>query len=346
MIPFDSHFSDVLVQPNQIWIIQPGTGLWSVVEALEAAVPAPSLVAAVLARQMSMLRTERLANAKVVKLPSAPQVRHQGSGQTPWPAGSLAWTCPGFMERRVGRRSLLGRGICNYRLLCTDVSMFEVLWRQSFCVFFFDNWRWMTFQQAWKWMEVENESFFGRLYNLDNWHSLYNYSYITLIFYSWNLSAVFEEDIHMPDWIYVIIVLFKVGNRKEEETFHNIATLLFPFSTFFAKENGWEIWVWLEVACYHCDFQSWLHFARLSTGANDQGLWRQTRLGESSLSCLEPQDWYIQTWEAEVSWEKILCKCKVFWGFAYILWTHSIPTSFCFFGDESDLWAVLLVHKI
>ena len=56
------------------WMVIGGTGLWSVVEALEAAVPAPSLVAAVLARQMSMLRTERLANAKVVKLPSAPQV--------------------------------------------------------------------------------------------------------------------------------------------------------------------------------------------------------------------------------------------------------------------------------
>eukprot|EP00913_Durusdinium_trenchii_P031622 g29612.t1 len=48
-----------------------GTGLWSVVEALEAAVPAPSLVAAVLARQMSMLRAERLANSAAVKLPSA-----------------------------------------------------------------------------------------------------------------------------------------------------------------------------------------------------------------------------------------------------------------------------------
>ena len=35
-----------------------GTGLWSVVEALQAGEPAPSLVAAVLARQMSMQRRE------------------------------------------------------------------------------------------------------------------------------------------------------------------------------------------------------------------------------------------------------------------------------------------------
>jgi len=47
-----------------------GTGLWSVVEALQAAVPAPSLVAAVLARQMSMLRSERLENASLVQLPA------------------------------------------------------------------------------------------------------------------------------------------------------------------------------------------------------------------------------------------------------------------------------------
>jgi len=42
-----------------------GTGLWSVQEALGAGVPAPSLAEAVLARQMSMCRPERLANSKV-----------------------------------------------------------------------------------------------------------------------------------------------------------------------------------------------------------------------------------------------------------------------------------------
>ena len=31
---------------------------------------------------------------------------------------------------------------------------------KEFLWFFFDSWRWMTFQQAWKWMEVENQSFF------------------------------------------------------------------------------------------------------------------------------------------------------------------------------------------
>lgn len=45
-------------------------------EALEAAVPAPSLVAAVLARQMSMLRSERMANATQVALPKVQQATH------------------------------------------------------------------------------------------------------------------------------------------------------------------------------------------------------------------------------------------------------------------------------
>merc|ERR1712232_1330648 len=46
-----------------------GTGLWSVVEALGAACPAPSLVASVIARQMSMLKEERKINATSCKLP-------------------------------------------------------------------------------------------------------------------------------------------------------------------------------------------------------------------------------------------------------------------------------------
>jgi len=50
-----------------------GTGLWSVVEALNAGVPCPSLGAAVMARQMSMHRPERLSNASVVALPKPPQ---------------------------------------------------------------------------------------------------------------------------------------------------------------------------------------------------------------------------------------------------------------------------------
>jgi len=50
-----------------------GTGLWSVVEALQAAVPAPSLAAALLARQMSMVRSERLENAAAVPLPEPKQ---------------------------------------------------------------------------------------------------------------------------------------------------------------------------------------------------------------------------------------------------------------------------------
>lgn len=44
-----------------------GTGLWSVQEALGAGVPAPSLAQAVAARQMSMYRDERNANAAKIK---------------------------------------------------------------------------------------------------------------------------------------------------------------------------------------------------------------------------------------------------------------------------------------
>merc|ERR1712228_717139 len=45
-----------------------GTGLWSVVEALGSGCPAPSLVASVLARQMSMLKEERQKNAETFKM--------------------------------------------------------------------------------------------------------------------------------------------------------------------------------------------------------------------------------------------------------------------------------------
>uniref|UniRef100_A0A7S1LYU7 6-phosphogluconate dehydrogenase, decarboxylating n=1 Tax=Neobodo designis TaxID=312471 RepID=A0A7S1LYU7_NEODS len=41
-----------------------GTGLWSAQEALEAGVPAPSLAAAVISRQLTMYKSERVANAK------------------------------------------------------------------------------------------------------------------------------------------------------------------------------------------------------------------------------------------------------------------------------------------
>jgi len=47
-----------------------GTGLWSVQEAMGAGVPIPSLAEAVLARQMTMYREERIANAGQVKLPA------------------------------------------------------------------------------------------------------------------------------------------------------------------------------------------------------------------------------------------------------------------------------------
>jgi 6-phosphogluconate dehydrogenase len=47
-----------------------GTGLWSVQEALGVGCPAPSLAEAVLARQMSMCRDERLANNRLISFPA------------------------------------------------------------------------------------------------------------------------------------------------------------------------------------------------------------------------------------------------------------------------------------
>lgn len=61
----------LLIDRTMDMIGSKGTGLWSVQEALGAGVPAPSLAEAVLARQMSMYREERLANAKAISLPGA-----------------------------------------------------------------------------------------------------------------------------------------------------------------------------------------------------------------------------------------------------------------------------------
>lgn len=60
----------LLMEKTKDMIGSKGTGLWSVQEALGAGVPAPSLAEAVCARQMSMYRSERLANADKVKIPA------------------------------------------------------------------------------------------------------------------------------------------------------------------------------------------------------------------------------------------------------------------------------------
>jgi len=66
----------LLVDNTADMIGSKGTGLWSVQEALELGVPVPSLTQAVLARQMSMCRAERVRNAdllsSVVSIPSEP----------------------------------------------------------------------------------------------------------------------------------------------------------------------------------------------------------------------------------------------------------------------------------
>merc|ERR1719440_2767812 len=59
---------ELLVRRTMDKIGSKGTGLWSVQEALGVGCPVPSLAEAVLARQMSMHRDERLANGKKIKL--------------------------------------------------------------------------------------------------------------------------------------------------------------------------------------------------------------------------------------------------------------------------------------
>lgn len=56
----------LLVERTMDKIGSKGTGLWSVQEALGVGVPAPSLAEAVLARQMSMQRDERIANSSQI----------------------------------------------------------------------------------------------------------------------------------------------------------------------------------------------------------------------------------------------------------------------------------------
>lgn len=65
-----SDSGELLMEKTRDMIGSKGTGLWSVQEALGAGVPAPSLAEAVCARQMSMYRSERLANAEKVKIPA------------------------------------------------------------------------------------------------------------------------------------------------------------------------------------------------------------------------------------------------------------------------------------
>merc|ERR1712060_58315 len=62
----------LLVEKTMDMIGSKGTGLWSVQEALGVGCPAPSLAEAVLARQMSMARPERLANSKAISYPKPP----------------------------------------------------------------------------------------------------------------------------------------------------------------------------------------------------------------------------------------------------------------------------------
>lgn len=66
----------LLIERTKDMVGSKGTGLWSVQEALGAGVPAPSLAEAVLARQMSMVRDERVKNVGDVKLPAQARVSY------------------------------------------------------------------------------------------------------------------------------------------------------------------------------------------------------------------------------------------------------------------------------
>merc|ERR1719182_265737 len=76
----------LLVEKTMDKIGSKGTGLWSVQEALGVGCPAPSLAEAVLARQLSMVRDERLVNSKAIKIPTTSKAAY-----TPEDIEDLFW---------------------------------------------------------------------------------------------------------------------------------------------------------------------------------------------------------------------------------------------------------------
>jgi len=105
-----------------------GTGLWSAQEAMGAGVPAPSLCMAVMARQMSMVRPERLANAKILPIaipkPSA-EVSDEAIEDLFWSVAlaiiasyAQMFTCLRAMDKEFGFGLNLPATIATFRAGC------------------------------------------------------------------------------------------------------------------------------------------------------------------------------------------------------------------------------------
>lgn len=103
-----------------------GTGLWSVQEALGVGVPVPSLAEAVLARQMSMFRTERLANAEKIQIvPSGAGYEAEDVEDLFWAAGlaiiasyAQMFQCLRVMDKEFGFGLHLPSTIATFRAGC------------------------------------------------------------------------------------------------------------------------------------------------------------------------------------------------------------------------------------
>jgi len=103
-----------------------GTGLWSVQEALGVGVPVPSLAEAVLARQMSMFRTERLANAEKIQIaPSGAGYEAEDVEDLFWAAGlaiiasyAQMFQCLRVMDKEFGFGLNLPATIATFRAGC------------------------------------------------------------------------------------------------------------------------------------------------------------------------------------------------------------------------------------
>jgi len=104
-----------------------GTGLWSVQEAMGVGVPVPSLAEAVLSRQMTMYRSERLANAEKVKLPEgpAPTVSDEDIEDLYWAAAlsiiasyAQMFQCLRVMDKEFGFGLNLPATIATFRAGC------------------------------------------------------------------------------------------------------------------------------------------------------------------------------------------------------------------------------------
>ncbi|SHH94474.1 NADP-dependent phosphogluconate dehydrogenase [Ferrimonas marina] len=78
----DSHSGQPLVDVIMDRAGQKGTGMWTAMSSLELAAPAPTITAAVYARAMSAMKTERVAAAKVLRGPQVAPMSEQEKAET------------------------------------------------------------------------------------------------------------------------------------------------------------------------------------------------------------------------------------------------------------------------